>query len=34
MTDGTSCLVTEGYKPIFKKNGFVEIHRDDENYAR
>jgi len=34
MTDGTSCLVPEGYKPIFKENGSVEIHRDGEIYAR
>jgi uroporphyrinogen decarboxylase len=34
LTDGTPCLVPEGYDPVFRENGDLEIHRDGMLYAR
>lgn len=34
MTDGTPCLVPEGYDPVFLEDGTLEIHRDGDVFAR
>lgn len=34
MTDGSPCLVPEGYDPVFKEDGSLEIHRNGVVYAR
>jgi len=34
MTDGSPCLVPEGYDPVFHEDGALEIFRDGEVFAR
>lgn len=34
LTDGSPCLVPDGYDPIFLEDGSIEIHRDGHVFAR